>query len=465
MRAPRCTQALRRGLLGLLAMAPACTLEPAGTQDEFEHLARAGGAYSRPAEQRELPPLAEAPELTDVVTRALLAHGGLEAAWHRWRAALERVLVASGWPNTDVAVGLTSFVEHGALWDTSAVTLGFDPMEMLLLPSKVRTAGEAAFESALAAGMQFEQQRLALREEVVQAWVDWSLLAERLRLAELDDALVASLEQQATVAVATGAAQQTLLARQVDRARSRVALQTLRSEVPAQRAVLNALLGRTPDAPLALPTALPDPRPLPLADEELLAAGVLVNPRLGGMAHDSAERAALLRLAGLRGWPNLAPSAQAGGGMPESYGVMITLPINVDAVRAATRQAQAELDAAEAELRQERLDELASFTGTLAALRNDERTVSLLRHEVLPAARAVASHLEQVYVTGSVSLSDLVDSQRAILEVELTLAEAASARERRLATLERLGGLDLERLAADTTRIPPGAAIERPEEP
>ncbi|HTE06237.1 MAG TPA: hypothetical protein VK824_08580, partial [Planctomycetota bacterium] len=185
-------------LLGLLALG-ACTLEPAGTGPEFRRLDLAAGAggWQQPREDRALPDLPDPPSAEDVVARALLANGALEADWHAWRAALERVLVASGWPNTDLALGLTRFLEHGGVWDTSAVSLGFDPMQMLLLPDKVRQAGEVAFREALAAGRRFESSRVALRERALLAWWDWALLGEKLVVQERRVALLDALQRSA----------------------------------------------------------------------------------------------------------------------------------------------------------------------------------------------------------------------------------------------------------------------------
>jgi len=357
------------------------------------------------------------------------------------------VLVASGWPNTDLALELTSFVAHGSAWDTSAVGLGFDPMQMLRLPSKVRLAGEEAFAEALAAGRAFEAQRLALRAEALSAWADWALLGERLRAAGEDAALLESLERSARAALAAGGPQSALLERQVRLERARQALDGLRAEESAQRAALNALLAREPDAPLALPDAPPPPRARP-AVAEILRAGVLENPELAGLAADVAVREAALGLAESRHTPDVAPFAEAGGGMDESLGLVITYPSNPSAVRAAIERARAERDAADATLRQARLDTRAALAAALAALDADERTAARLRDGVEPAARAAADAARSGYANGALSLADLVETQRALLELRVARAEAEASRERRLAAIERLVGTDLQRLVA-----------------
>jgi outer membrane protein TolC len=447
-------RSIRNSVLLLALSLSACTLEPEGTDAEFGRLHDAGAAWRAPPDHRELPELPPAPDASDVLARALLANAGLEAAWHDWRAALEGVLVASGWPNTDLSVGLTSFVAHGDAWDTGAVSLGFDPMQMLLLPAKVRQAGEAAFHEALAAGRRFEAERLALRAEVLAEWAAWSALGERLTAGEQDVALLESLERQARAAVGAGAAQALLLEGQVALADARNALAVLRAEADARRATLNARLLREPEAPLAAPAA-PAARPRP-PDAQILRLGVAANPELAALEHEAAARGEAAGLAELRWFPNVAPSAQAGGGMDESLGLGFTFPTTVPAVRAGIRQARAQADAAAARLRQGALDARAALLAALADLRAREQVLDTLRGTLEPAALAVEANARQAYVNGAGDLPGLVEAQRALLELRVAVAQALAEREARLAEVERLAGVDLTRLQ-DT--VEPLAAV------
>jgi outer membrane protein, heavy metal efflux system len=425
----------------LLALA-GCTLAPEGTDDEFARLAEAGTAWRLPPAERDVPDLPAQPTGDDVVARALLVNGELEAAWHSWRAALERVLVASGWPNTDLSVGLTSFVAHGAAWDTSAVSVGFDPMQMLLLPDKVRAAGEEAFGEALAAGRRFESLRLQQRERALSLWIDWVVLGQRLAVEEQRVALAGGLADSAAAGVRVGGAQEDLLRRRVEAGVLHAELEAMAAERPARLAELNALLARAPDAPLPAPDELPAPEPLP-PDEVLLAADLAGNPDLAATAAEVQARRAALRSAGLRWFPNAAPSVVAGGGMDESYNLTVTLPLTVPAVVAAVRAAQADLDAASALMRQAGLDKRAALVATLAALHGDDARLARLEREVQPAAQALLDNARSGYVTGAGDLAALADARNAALDAQLALLEARGARARRVAALERVLGRPL----------------------
>lgn len=447
-------------LLALALSTAACTLEPEGTSDEFGRLARAGAAWRDPPARRVLPELPAAAAAEDVIARALLANAGLEATWYEWRAALEGVLVASGWPNTDLAVGLTSFVASGSAWDTLAVSVGFDPMQMLLLPAKVRQAGEVAFEEALAAGRRFEAERLALRAATLSQWAGWWALGEQLAASEKDVALLESLERQAQTTVGTGGAQGLLLELQVELAEARNDLAVTRADFEARRASLNALLLREPDAPLEPSATPPAPRPRP-ADADIVRAGVAANPELAALGHEAATRAEAVELAELRWFPNVAPSAQAGGGMDESLGLGFTFPTTVPAVRAAIREARARADAAEARLRQGTLNARAALLAALAALRAEEQVLDALQGQIEPSARALEANARQAYVTGTGSLPELVATQRTLLELRVALAQALAGREIWLVEVERLAGVDFSR-AVPTDDVAAAAAEEEP---
>ncbi len=427
---------------------PGCTLAPAGTDDEFRRLDEAGAAWRLPPGERTLPELSEQPDVDDVVARALLANGELEAAFNAWRAALQRVLVASGWPNTDTAIGLNKLLQHGGLWDTSAVTLGFDPMQMLLLPDKVRKAGEVAFAEALAAGRRFEAVRVELRERTLIAWWDWVLLGERLAVQERRVALVESLASSASASVSVGGRQSLVLGLGIEAGMARVALDDLRAELQVQRATLNALLAREPDAPLLPPEpgSGPAPRPLP-SDEDIFATGVAANPGLAELAAMTAAREAALELADKRHEPNLAPNFTATGGGSESLGLMITLPTTVPAVEAAVKAARADLDEARARQAQSGRDATGALLATLAALHNDERRLARLAGEIAPGARALFDNARTAYATGQADLTAWVEAQQSVLDVELATAEARTAREQRLARLERLTGTELRAMS------------------
>ena len=60
--------------------------------------------------------------------------------------------------------------------------------------------------------------------------------------------------------------------------------------------------------------------------------------------------------------------------------------------------------------------------------------------------------MRQNYSTGTSSFLDLIETQRTVLEIRVMIAESQIEREKQLAELEALAGVDIETLAPPTSR-------------
>jgi len=444
------TLARRRALLALAAaVAGGCTLAPRGTRDERLRLADAGRAWDAPVAARVLPELPAAPDWRDCLRRAFLANGDLEAAWRAWQAAVARIDVASAYPNTNLAVGYEYAFSGGSLkaWDRSTVSVGFDPMQNLSFPTKVLAAGRVALAEARAEGERFLAMKFDLQRRVLDAWLAHALTAEKLRLQRETLALARLGAQSAAGRVEAGATGRELFEAEVEAALAEDALARLEAELRGERAALNGLLGRAPEAPLAPPAALPAPRPLPADDARLLATAAAASPDLAALAHAATAREHALDFAKQQLIPDFNPFGGFTGSLEQVAGIMASLPIRVPMILGAVRESRALLARAEATARQARLDRDAAFVATLAALRDAERQAALVRDRVLPAAERTLASARGAYTAGGLGYPELAAAERLMLELRGLLAEARIARERRLAELEALAGLDVETLA------------------
>ena len=437
-------------MIGIAATLAGCSLEPRATQDERGRLTQAGTSYESPFEKRVLPELPDQPNWTDVLHRAFLANGELEAAYFEWKAALARVAPAAAWPNSNVELGFDYAFGKDAMkgWNATTLTAGFDPAMTLSLPIKARQAGKVALDSARAASKRFEAAKFGLQQTVLTTWLDYALTAERVRIQTENVSLFKTVTETAARRVQTGGPQQDLLKAQTEYEMARNELGNLTSELAGQRATLNGLLSRKPDEALAPPDALPLPRPLIDDDARLIAMAVRNNPQLAAMAHEVAGRDNALQLAHLAYLPDFAPQIGIEGNAQQSVGMMVHLPTTLVQIRGAIDEAQANLRQSQALLRQTQAQRAAQFVATLVALRNNERQAILLQDVIAPRARQLRDASSQAYSAGSANFADLIDAQRTLLQVRLLTAEARIAREKRLAELETLAGVDVETLEA-----------------
>lgn len=431
-----------------------CVLAPKGTDEENAAARQAGQPYIHPFEQRTIPDLPEQPTWQDVLHRAFLANGDLEAAYWEWRAALARIPQVANYPNTNLAPSFSYMFssERMKSFDRTSVNLGFDPMENLAFPTKVAQAGKVALDEARAAGKRFQALKFEIQRKVLTAYLDLALHEEQIRIGRDNVNLLKLMSDSAGDRVGAGGAPQDLLRAQTQYRLAENQLATMQSEHMTMLSMINGMLGRDPKAALNLPATIPAARPLAADDAKLIAIATDNNPDLGRLAHEVAGRQDALELARMAYIPDINPFAAFTGSLSQSIGAMLVLPTTLPEIRGKIDESRAMLNSTRAMFRQTRADRAASFVGALYALRNAERQAAVFEDAILPRAQQTLASLRQSYAAGNATFTDLIDAQRTLLDVRLMIAEARMEREKRLAELEALAGVDIETLAAPTTQ-------------
>ncbi|MBS0197364.1 MAG: TolC family protein [Planctomycetes bacterium] len=456
LRSPALLTACALALAGLTG----CALSPSGAKPEKARLAQAGKTFEPRFEERALPDLPDEPTWQDLLHRAFLANGDLELAYFDWKASVERIEMASAYPNSNVTLGYSYMFSSEKMksFDRQTFSAGFDSSVNLSFPTKVMKKGEIALDEARATGERFRAAKFDLQRRVLGAWADYTLLAERLRIQREQLALTRMSQDAALARSLAGGAQRDLLRTDVSLQTSQDAIQTMEAELAASRSVLNGLLAREPGAPLQPPRALPPPRPIPASDDQLLAAAVDQNPELAALAHQVQGRTDALELARMQWIPDISPTAMFTGSVSQAVGAAVMLPTNIVEIRGGIREAEAMLRGSEAMLRQARRDRAASLVATLVTLRNSERQAHLFETGIIPLTQRLLTNTRQSYASGAATYADLLDAQRTLLDARLVVAQARAMREKQLAELEALMGTDIETLSNPTPQTPAVAA-------
>ena len=433
-----------------------CVLTPREAKVEQARLEAAGKPYEKSAEHRTTPALSDDPHWREVLHRAFLANGELEAAYFEWAMAVSRIPQVGAYPNSPLSVGFEYMFsdEQMKSWDRTTISAGPDAMENLAFPTKVRQSATVATKDAQAAGERFAASKFALQRRVLNAWIDYALEAERVRIGRENVTLLKLLNETAAGRVQAGASQQDLLRTEIELRRAENELLTMEAQLPQMRAMLNAMMGREPDAALSPPTGLPQARTVPADDSALFAIGVAANPELKALAYETAGRRDALERARMEYIPDINPFGAITGDVSQVVGAMVTLPTVIPRIQGMVKEARADLRRVQAMARQTRLDRAAEYVATLYTLRNSERQATLFEQQILPAARRVLDNARQSYAAGTGMYLDLIEAQRTLLDVQLTIIEARAAREKSLADLEALAGVDVETLVATPSTSP-----------
>jgi outer membrane protein, heavy metal efflux system len=437
-----------------------CVLAPRETGDEQAKLAAAAPAFEKPLAARDVPDLPPVADWRDVLSRGFLANGDLESAYFEWKAALARIDQAATWPNSNVALSF-SYVfssENIKSWDRTTLGVGFDPSMNLSLPVKARAGGRVAFDAAQGAGEKFRSVKFDLQRKLLTAYLDLALTEELIRIQRDNRTLLGLVTASAAHRAEAGGSMQDLYKARIESRTADNELASLEAKERSMRSMLNGMLAREANAPLTLPASLPSPRPVPTDDASLIAAGVTQNPELAALARQVAGRTDAIEVARLAYLPDFSPSASITGSLSQTIGTMVMLPTKAPAIRAAIGEAQAMEHSSEAMLRQTASDRAASFVATLYSMRNAERQTRLYQRYVIPAAEQLVVSSRSAYAAGTISLADLIDSERMLLAVRRTVAETQIEREEHLAELEALAGVDIETLASPSSAPDPTSA-------
>lgn len=436
-------------LLALMSLS-GCVLAPKEAGDERKRLGSEGVAYAAPLDGRSVNELPPEPTWQDVLRRAFLTNGELEAAYFEWAGAVHRIEQAGSYPNTPISLGFSYMFSGDRMksFDRTTITAGPDPMESLAFPPKVYQAGKVALDNAHVAGQRFVAAKFKLQRDVLNAWYDYALMAERLRIAEGNLSLLRLINQTAAGRVRAGGTQQDMLRTDVELRRAEDEVLGMQAHLPQMRAMLNAMVARAPHAELRPPATLPAGREIPADDATLLAVASERNPELTGLALRVRGREDALQLARLQYIPDLNPTFGFTGTASQVVGLALSIPTFLPKVHGMVEEARADLRADEAMLRQTQLDQAARVVATLHAMRNSERQAALFEQQIVPPSQRIVENAREAYTRGTASFTDLIDAQRTLLEVRLTTAEARVAREKSLADLEALLGADIETLAA-----------------
>ena len=433
---------MRRNLFAaaLLTVAVSgCTVHPDGERQERQRADADGTPYHEPADHRTLPTLSADPTPDALVRYALLASPDLEQHYWEWRSAIEQIPQDGTEPTNLVVYAGVPVTRGSTAFNRTTVTVANDPMADIVWPSKLSAAATRALENARAAGFRFQQAKYDLRQRVLNAYYDYALAAELLRLQQADVALLRTTALMAEAGLQSGKSSQS----EALRARDEVELASNQvtagqAHLTGFQAALNGLLGRDPSTPLQPPVRLPDDRPLNVPQGQLQQLVDERSPVLAAFDAEARGRAEGKRLAKLQYLSDFSLSASTDlGGVSQMLMAMVTVPIlKYQSINAAIAQAEANLRTTDAMRRQARLDLRGRLASDVASVQDADRELDLLEHSALPHVRQTVEVARAGYEGGQVPVAEVVDAQRSDVALRRLAAQLRVFRARQLVDLE-----------------------------
>ncbi len=402
------------------------------------------------AAEARLPELTEASELSDYLAYAALNNPGLEAAFNRWKAALEEVPQVKALP--DPRFNYKYFIQEVET-RTGPQRQSFGISQVFPWFGKLDLRGDVAAAAASAAQKRYESAKLKLFFEVKDAYYEYYYLAKSIAVTKDHMTLMEHLESVARSRYkAAAASHPDVIRAQVELGKLEDRYLSLVDLKQPTVARLNAALNRPVDAPIPAPAQIPLEQ-VEVADAKLLARLIQANPQLQALDFEIARQQRSIELAKKDYYPDVTlgisviDTGDSIVGRPKDNGkdpvvasISVNLPIWSQKYSAGVRQARARYNAAKRD-RTEMANSLSwQLKTALYQFRDGERKIDLYRDTLLPKAEESLKVTEAGFRAAKGTFTDLVDAQRILLEFGLSLERAFADRSQALARLEMLVG-------------------------
>ncbi len=403
--------------------------------------------------EKDLPVLDDTATLQDYLVYAALNNPGLEAAFDRWQAALERVPQVRARP--DPRFTYAYFIEEVET-RVGPQQHKFGIAQMFPWFGKLKLRGSAAGEEAEAARQRYEAQKARLFYEVKEAYYEYYYLGRAIAVVRDQLRFVTYLEGVVRTRYRAAAKYADVIRAQVelgkldDQLRS---LQDLREPVVAG---INAALNRPIWAELSWPAEVAEAK-VDATAEQILLWLEEGSPELKELDHRTAKAGIGIDLARKNFYPDVTIGLdyiQTGGPLmstpdagkdPVIAMVSINVPLWYAKRRAAVREAEAR-QRASANSRAN-LENVLSARVKLALYkwRDAEGKIDLYRDTLLPKARQSLRAYETAFTAGTATFLDVVDAIRVLLHFELSYERALADHAKSIARVEKLIGRELPR--------------------
>jgi len=440
-----------------------------------------------------LPVLNEESTLEDYLAYAALNNAGLQAAFNRWKAALERVPQVRALP--DPKFTYAYFIQE------VETRVGPQQQKLRLAQTfpwfgKLQLRGDVAMEEANAARQRYEAEKLKLFYRVKDVYYEYYYLGRAIAVVRANRDLMKYLEAVARTRYKAGATgHPDVIRAQVELGKLDDQLRTLMDLREPIVARLNAALNRPVGADLPWPKAAPEEQ-IEATDEQILSWLRASSPELKALEYQIAKQRHAIELAKKDYFPDITLAVEytdigtiarkEGQGLRAPFAQRSAVRLGqgmgdaLDAINVARsflpgdRPGEAGRDAwvvsatlnvpiwyekyraGECEARARHLAALRSWTDrarllssrikqVLYEFRDAARKIDLYKDTLIPKAKQTLKATEAAFRAGQATFLDLVDAERVLLEFELSYERALANHAQRLAELEMLVGRELPR--------------------
>lgn len=389
----------------------------------------------------------ETQTLADYLEYAALNSPELEAAFNRWKAALQVIPEVKALP--DPRFSYTYYIREIET-RTGPQQQKFALSQTFPWFGKLELREDIAFQASEVKRLDYERVKTELFYEIKNNYYELYYLSRAIDIARENMGLLEFLESIVRSQYTTGSASHgDIIKAQVELGRLEERVLSLEDRFEPVRAQLNASMNRPFNAPVIAPATI-ELMEIPRSDEELLAILVENNPSLKAKDFAANREKIDIDIAKKNFYPDVTlgleyidtgparmPTSDDGRD-PIMAMVSLNLPVWRDKYRAIEEREQREYLATVNDREALENTLVSRIQLVLYDFRDAKRKVDLYGNALIPKARQTLEVQEQAFSVGSSDFLDVLDSQRVLLEFQLEREKALTVQAQKLAELEML---------------------------
>ena len=388
--------------------------------------------------------------LPELIHEVLARNPELVAARKQWEAATTRITQARSLEDPTLSVQLWNVPQTFNV--TQAQNSIFGLSQSLPFPGKLALKGDVASRSAEMTEQAVRAKERELVARLKQAYYDLFLTHKAIQIHHEQVELLGQFVEVTTAKFRTGKGSQAdVLKAQVELSMLFQQLPVLEQRRETAEAMLNTLLDRDSTSPLGIPQE-PSQIPLDKTLDDLHRLALNDRPELKAAELAVQRNEQSRALAQRQYYPDFNVAFQRFQNFQanDGFGAYVAMSIpfafwTKPKYDAGVQEAAAAVSVARAQ--QHTLENLTRFQvkDLLARLRAADQVAMLYRTTILPQAEQSLEASRVGYRAGKAGFLDLIETQRAWRGFQLEYFKALVDRQHRLAELEQVVGVDLDR--------------------
>lgn len=386
--------------------------------------------------------------LKELEQEALKNNPEIAMAEKKTESAMEKKSVAQAMPDPMIGYEIQNV---GALGTS---TVGTEEMSMrgivvtqdIPFPGKLSTKGNAARKQAEREQENSRATKLRILSSLRSAYFDYHLAYRTADILEQNKEIMKNFQHIAETRYATGQGiQQDVLRAQLEVSMLIEKLTMQEQKKEAQRALINALVGRDPRSPLGRPgNNLATTYPAGL--DELSAQALEYSPMLAGKRRMVEQSEFELSMSKREYLPDMTVSAGKfeRGGLKDVWqaSVMFKVPLYFWNKSAAVRAADADLHSARYEYDADKLATLSRLKDFYTMAKTSERLLNLYDTGILPQARLALQSATTNYQVGKIDFLSLLESRSVLFQYQLQYENELVNLNRTISMISEITGED-----------------------